>query len=739
LAHYFKPIGLDKKFAINYIINAEHPNMSCIKSEFIINITEIEEEEMRTTIKIIMDNIFNLKIFIIIYLLLNIYGINLATSSPGFSVEQILSSPFPSSLTAASSGQPIAWVFNNQGIGNIWMAKGPDFKARQITQFKKDDGRPIRICGFVENKSLLFSKNFRFNPDQNPLPDKGSKLFLLNLSTGEMKKIADTGNCVISPDSDLLAYTSGEAMYVFSPDEEPVKRLSNRGRLSQLTWSPKGEHLAMASNRGEFPNSYSYIIIYSLEQKSFKYIDASIYTDTSPVWSPDGEKIAFLRRLTSGHLGVLTAKVYPKPDPWEIRVTDVSTGKTLKVWESLPTDNFNIAQVNWLDNENLVFSSEADGWCHLYLYDLKNKKMTQLTKGEFEIERFYTDTRLKKALVTCNAQDIDRRHIWSVDGKGKMKALTSGYSIEWNPIITGDKKFMAYFGSTATQPAQVYVKPLDGGKERVVASHTLPASFPRNLVVPKQVIFKSSDGWDIHGQLFIPTKKSRTKRPAVMHFHGGPVRQMLLGFHYSSYYHRAYAMNQYLASQGYVVLSVNFRLGIGYGRAFRDVPDGGPRGCSEYRDLLAGAKFLRSLDFVDSNRIGLWGGSYGGLMTALGLARNSDLFAAGVDFHGVHDWNQWQAWGMNEENDRGRIEWKSSPLADIAGWRSPVLLIHGDDDRNVPFSETQWLTKMLKKQGVYYELLVFPDDVHGFLLHRNWVKAFEATASFFDRKLKKPE
>jgi dipeptidyl aminopeptidase/acylaminoacyl peptidase len=123
-------------------------------------------------------------------------------------------------------------------------------------------------------------------------------------------------------------------------------------------------------------------------------------------------------------------------------------------------------------------------------------------------------------------------------------------------------------------------------------------------------------------------------------------------------------------------------------------------------------------------------------MTALGLARNSDLFAAGVDLHGVHDWNQWQAWAMDRQSDDNRTVWKSSPLSDIHHWRSPVLLIHGDDDRNVPFSETLWLVERLSAQGVDYELLVFPDDVHGFLLHRNWIKAFKTTVSFFNRKLK---
>src|SRR5499427_9657490 len=106
-------------------------------------------------------------------------------------------------------------------------------------------------------------------------------------------------------------------------------------------------------------------------------------------------------------------------------------------------------------------------------------------------------------------------------------------------------------------------------------------------------------------------------------------------------------MNQYLASRGYVVLSVNYRSGIGYGRGFREAPGRAGRGASEYQDVVAAGKYLQSRPEVDASRVGLWGGSYGGYLTALGLARNSDLFAAGVDFHGVHDWSVFLPSGPN--------------------------------------------------------------------------------------------
>jgi dipeptidyl aminopeptidase/acylaminoacyl peptidase len=262
-------------------------------------------------------------------------------------------------------------------------------------------------------------------------------------------------------------------------------------------------------------------------------------------------------------------------------------------------------------------------------------------------------------------------------------------------------------------------------------------------VVPRQVTFKSEDGLEIHGQLFEP-KERHSAGPALIFMHGGPVRQMMLGFHYMYYYHNAYAMNQYLASRGYEVLSVNYRLGIMYGRPFREPVDGSWRGASEYKDILAASKFLRTLPGVDGNKIGLWGGSYGGFLTALGLARNSELFAAGVDMHGVHDWSEFlPRWenrpGAPDVEEARRLAFESSPNASVSHWKSPVLLIHGDDDRNVPFSQTVDLAQRLREQHVRFEELIFPDEVHDFLLWRDWVKAYSATADFFDRTLRREQ
>ena len=217
---------------------------------------------------------------------------------------------------------------------------------------------------------------------------------------------------------------------------------------------------------------------------------------------------------------------------------------------------------------------------------------------------------------------------------------------------------------------------------------------------------------------------------------------MLLGWHYSDYYSNAYALNQYLASRGFIVLAVNYRLGIGYGYDFHQPPSSGAHGAAEYRDIQAAAAYLRSLPRVDASRVGIYGGSYGGYLTALALARNSDLFAAGVDIHGVHDWSAY-----SRAFDRQRYEqapdadsavataWHSSPVSSVASWRSPVLLIHGDDDRNVRFSQSTDLVRRLAAAKVPFETLVIPDDTHHFLRYANILAVDKAAAAFLERQL----
>jgi dipeptidyl aminopeptidase/acylaminoacyl peptidase len=282
---------------------------------------------------------------------------------------------------------------------------------------------------------------------------------------------------------------------------------------------------------------------------------------------------------------------------------------------------------------------------------------------------------------------------------------------------------------------------------RPLAPGATPAGFPSaSLVKPQPVMITAADGLQIHGQLFLPPQSNRGARhPALVFFHGGSRRQMLLGFHYMDYYSNAYALNQYFASQGYVVLSVNYRSGIGYGLNFREAINYGSRGASEFNDVIGAGLYLKSRSDVDPERVGVWGGSYGGYLTALALSRASGMFAAGVDFHGVHDWSALRDGPLSarggdpneirERQEAARLAFESSPMASVDTWKSPVLLIHGDDDRNVPFSQTVMLIEALRRRHVSFEQLIIPNEIHGFLMHRHWLETYQASADFFARKL----
>ncbi|MBC5826216.1 MAG: prolyl oligopeptidase family serine peptidase, partial [Candidatus Eremiobacteraeota bacterium] len=272
----------------------------------------------------------------------------------------------------------------------------------------------------------------------------------------------------------------------------------------------------------------------------------------------------------------------------------------------------------------------------------------------------------------------------------------------------------------------------------------IPSDFPTNdLVVPQLVSFRSSDGFTIQATLFAAHGGS-AKKPAIIFVHGGPPRQMLLTWHYFDYYDYGYGTNQYLASRGYVVLSVNYRLGIGYGHDFQYPPHAGRLGASEYRDVLAAARYLQRDARVDARRIGIYGGSYGGYLTAMALAKNSDVFKVGVDTHGVHDMS---IWGDDSTTTEKRYQqpnlkafmreaWLSSPDAYVSTWKSPVLLIQGDDDRNVQFHQMVDLVQRLRLAHVPYQEIVIPNEIHGFLRWHSWLEDDQASVDFFAKYLR---
>jgi dipeptidyl aminopeptidase/acylaminoacyl peptidase len=686
-----------------------------------------------------------------------------AVSRGAFTLEQIKSYPFPNELTAAPDGGRIAWALNEQGRRNVWVADAPDYAARQLTSYTTDDGQELTSVSLTAGGThVVYVRGGDHggnwdgpspNPASSPVAPK-IQVWSVPFAGGTPKLLGDGDDPALSPHGDVVAFVREGQVWTAPIDgSAPAKRLfATRGEVRDVQWSPDASRLAFVANRGD----HAFVGVFTNDSTPIRWIAPSTSRDGVPRWSPDGTRLVFVRRPGAG--GPPEPALGQQPSPWALWVGNAATGEAQRLWSSPETLRGSVPStqggynLHWAANGRIVFLSYMDGWPHLYSLSEKGGDPLLLTPGSFMAEYITLSPDGRTLYFAANTgstrDDLERRHLArvAVDRAG-TEVLTQGTGLEWTPVVTGDGRSIAFIGATAQRPPLPAVMPVQGGAPRLLGADRIPADFPTaQLVTPRLVTFRAPDGVEVHAQLFESAAAARgARKPAIVFVHGGPPRQMLLGWHYSDYYTNSYASNQYLASQGYVVLSVNYRLGIGYGFDFHRAPNAGAQGAAEYQDVKAAATYLRTLPQVDPARVGIYGGSYGGYLTALALARNSDLFAAGVDIHGVHDFTadggrrfggvDWRY----EKTDRDRaadVAWQSSPVASISTWRSPVLLIHGDDDRNVRFSSTVDLARRLDAAGVRHEEIVIPDDTHHMMRHANWLIVDRATADFFDRTLR---
>ncbi|GHB52646.1 S9 family peptidase [Mongoliitalea lutea] len=671
-----------------------------------------------------------------------------------FSIQDISSFPFPSELTASPVDDQLAWTMNEQGKRNVFIAKSPIFEAIQVTDFSEDDGQEITSLQFSpDGQSLIFVRGGEhgsnwdpgvgINPSQVTFTPK-VEIWKVNHADRRTEKLTEGDYPSFSPDGQMILFIKNRQVWKMDSNGGSIAQLfETSGAVSNLSWSPNGQKILITVNRG----THSMVATFDLTMNQLTWIAPSFYRDTNPCWSVDGRFIAFVR--------LLGGKPEPFPileqrhSPWEIWVYQLSDDQAYPLWKapetlrgSVPTTHggFNL---RWAADHMLTFLSYEDGWPHLYAIDL-NGNRRQLTKGNFMVEHISLSKDgyfLYFSVNTGHAkEDIDRRHIGRVQLEtGKFEVLTQGEGIEAIPVPLASGNAIGMVSSTVHRPLIPAILSLESRELKLLAEERIPKEMPTSLVVPKQVVFQSPDGVTVHGQLFVKDDGAE-KKPGIVFVHGGPQRQMLLGWHYGDYYSNTYAVNQYLAELGFAVLSVNFRLGIGYGYEFHKPARTYWQGAEEYLDIKAAGEYLASLDGVDETRIGVYGGSYGGYLTALALGRDSDLFKVGVDIHGVHELSSRLELPAGFEKapdfDRAlRTAWLSSPLAYLDTWTSPVLFIHGDDDRNVAVSHTTDIIRRFDERKMPYEYLMIPDDSHHWMKFENLVRVNAATVEFLRKHL----
>src|SRR5437764_1398286 len=318
-----------------------------------------------------------------------------AQAGGGFTLEQVLSSPFPSELAAARHGSRVAWVFDSEGRRNVWAAEGPQFQARQLTRYDRDDGQELGDLSFSADGGWVVyvrggEKN-RAGEYPNPTSDTAGvkqQVLAANWTTGQVKTLGEGNSHALSPTGPQVVYSKGEQLWLASVaglSGEPHQLFNARGSSGSPHWSPDGRYVAFTSGRGD----HSFIAVYDTATKTINFLAPTVDRDSNPRWSPDGRQIAFVRRPALGNQQQLFLD--DVPDPWAIYVADVQTGRAREVWhsgraqnDSMPPAGEDVLQ--WMADDRLVFASEQDGWMHLYSVPSAGGTAQLLTPGSCEVE-----------------------------------------------------------------------------------------------------------------------------------------------------------------------------------------------------------------------------------------------------------------------------------------------------------------------------------------------------------------
>lgn len=661
---------------------------------------------------------------------------------------------FPMALSvSAAQTQSVAWLVHQGDKTRIRLVAAPDFKPVELFVQSDIDGQPITEIGispdgrrvaFVTGTSIG-GREDGYNPAGLLTPPKAT-VWLIDARAGAKPvKLGSGTGVAFTPDGGLLTFRRGRDLWAVDPanaGKEPRMLVTGGGTFADPVWTKDGRSLYFVQDRG----GWSAIGRYDLGSDRVRWLSTSANRLSTLALSPDEQTLAYFRWPAREH-----SVTYDQTENQKVSVEtiNIATGAVSSLWRSpdkggsRTSDDDGAGLLRWSDDRTIVFRAEPDGWARLYAIGRAGGAPRALTPANCEVaesELLGPDM----LLAVHNCRDIDTRQASIITvSSGREQPFQSDDMVLANAAAVGDGRTIAFTGGGADHPSMLRVADVTTGK-LLFADRAAAYGFAHRFTSPppRSVRFKATDGLSVPAQLFLPAGKG--PHPALVYVHGGPSRQMFPGFHFSNYYANDYAINRRLAELGYVVLSVNFRSGVGYGRAFREAEGRAWREASEYRDVLGAGRWLAQRDDVDRGRIGIWGGSYGGLLTAQALARNSDLFAAGVAIHGVFDWSWLSAlpghlnpskfFGVAEA-DR-KTAFAASPVGAIDGWKSPVLLVSGDQDMNVDVLETVDLSRKLDDRGVEVRTVLMPGEGHSMLLQSSWLKLWDEQRSFLDTHLR---
>ena len=395
------------------------------------------------------------------------------------------------------------------------------------------------------------------------------------------------------------------------------------------------------------------------------------------------------------------------------------------------------------DSKSLYYSTDAKGeFAEVWRYDLTTGEHSPALKDEWDVSFIYFSKSGRYQVSGVNADASTKVSIIdTTTGKGiAMPSLPAGNLRGVN--FSADEKTMAFYLNSDTSPSNLFVWQLGESKAKQLTNTLSDAINQNDLVESTIVRFKSFDGLEIPGVLYKPKQaNSNNKVPALVWVHGGPGGQSRTGYS---------AMQQHLVNHGYAIFAVNNRGSSGYGKTFFHLDDK-KHGTDDLQDIVYGKKHLQSLDWVDADKIGIMGGSYGGFMTAAALAFEPEEFKVGINIFGVTNWVRtlnsippwWESFKkalydeMGDPATDGERHRAISPLFHAKNITKPLMVIQGANDPRVLQVESDELVAAVKANGVPVEYVLFDDEGHGFTKKENRIKASNAYLEFLNTYLDK--
>jgi dipeptidyl aminopeptidase/acylaminoacyl peptidase len=450
---------------------------------------------------------------------------------------------------------------------------------------------------------------------------------------------------------------------------------------------------------------------------------------------------------TAGTAALVDIRSQDNKDRW-IMLLDAATGKLQPVdrqrdeaWIGGPGIGYSMggAVIGWINDYTCYFQSEATGYAHLYSYNIQQRQKHALTHGNYEVQEVTLSRDKQFFYLLTNETHPGKQHWYRMktDGSSKEKitSFDGGYEISLSP----DEKYIAYRYSYINKPWELYVQEnMPGKKPRQLTSKAASDSF-RAYPWRETSIFTitARDGKNIYARLYEPAQ-GKKNGAAVIFVHGAGYLQNV--HYWWSQYFREYMFNNLLADKGYTVLDIDYRASSGYGRDWRT---GIYRymGGKDLDDEVDAARYLVNRLGIDSTRIGIYGGSYGGFMTLMALFTQPDVFKAGAALRPVTDWAHYNHGYtsniLNEPFTDSIAYQRSSPINFAAGLKNHLLICHGMVDVNVNFQDAVRLNQRLIELGKdNWDMAVYPVEDHGFVEPSSWTDEYKRILRLFDTWLK---